>query len=171
MTHCTDVEINTIVLVWFCTPFMNSKSHANFWRSPKLAELSRWPCKCFQCHYSCKHAFTPLSLMFYLALNIVLNRNLLSETFGECKWKEFWTSWKMICGFYSENVRPSKTAKITSIFFYPMTLIRSSMWVTLNMQIVSVAHRFIYAITFLFYPGALWFIFIFTFLWNFMGNL
>lgn len=52
-------------------------------------------------------------------------------------------------------VKPSKTAKIMSIFFFPMTQIKSSTWVTLNMQIVSVAHRFIYATIFLPYPGAL----------------
>lgn len=48
-----------------------------------------------------------------------------------------------------------KPSKITSIFFFLMTQIRSCTGVTLNMQIMSVAHRFIYAIAFLFYSEVL----------------
>jgi len=100
---------------------------------------------------------------FTLHWTFFLNKNLLSQTFREWKWKEFCTLWKLIHGFYSNNYEWSLGYNHQHILL-PMTQFKTgSTYVTSNMHIASVMHWCTCAVIFLADSGAQWFLLMFTF--------
>lgn len=108
----------------------------------------------------CSHSY-----FWYFTLHWIfsLNKNLLSQTFWEWKWKEFCTLWKLIHGFYSNNYEWSLGYNHQHILL-PMTQFKTgSTYVTSNMHIASVMHWCTCAVIFLADSGAQWFLLMFTF--------